>query len=283
MQACVFDFDGTIAKTFTPSPSGIGVNEVTKMAVCRVFGMPGLAVFDLIGGLRNRAPIEIIGAMISQAPKLAWFARRTFDSLHFRSSEFIKSGAGVPLVWPDSDSDVEGVIAVATELFVRAKIAIYIPEIRMWPSGLWPIPCDGIVNCLKRIISRNVPWAILSSGHEFFIKETFNLWGAEYPKIMVTDDDLRGSLLRLKERSKPHKAVFDFLLDRWKRQDPRIAGIDTNQIVYVGDDPNKDGLLAQNTGTRFVWYNPNRTKFPNEGVVPDLEIRHYDELNELFP
>ena len=53
MQAYVFDFDGTIAKTFTQSPSGVGVNEVTRMAIDRVFGMPGLAIFDLLESVDN--------------------------------------------------------------------------------------------------------------------------------------------------------------------------------------------------------------------------------------
>ncbi|MDP3015114.1 MAG: HAD hydrolase-like protein [bacterium] len=277
--AWVFDFDGTIAQTFKPSPSGIGVNEATRMAVGKIFGMPGLAVFDDLGGLRNKAPIEIINEIISKASGLVWLARDTFISLHFHGSEFA-SGAGVPLIWPDSDNDIEGIVAVATELFVRAKMAIYISEIRMWPSGPWPAPCDGIVDCLNRIEKNSIPWAVLSSGHEVFIKKTFELWGAGHPEIMITDDDLRGSSLPLEKRFKPNEAIVQFLLARWRQREPRISNINMSQVVYVGDDPNKDGHLARNAGTRFVWYNPNGLPLPSGGIAPDLEIRHY---SELFP
>ena len=69
-EAIVFDFDETIAQTFAPSPSGTNVNTATKRAIGQIFGTTGIEIFDSLGGLQNRAPIEIIGALIYKRPKL---------------------------------------------------------------------------------------------------------------------------------------------------------------------------------------------------------------------
>ena len=65
MQAFVYDFDGTIANTFVPSPNGIGVNDACRMAVGTMFGADGFAVFDEIGGLRNRSPLDFMRTFLA--------------------------------------------------------------------------------------------------------------------------------------------------------------------------------------------------------------------------
>ncbi len=59
----VMDFDGTMADTFQPSPNEIGVSEAYCLAVEALFGEDGRGAFCAVGGLKNRAPIELIDAL----------------------------------------------------------------------------------------------------------------------------------------------------------------------------------------------------------------------------
>ena len=278
-KAIALDFDNTIANTFAPSHSGIGVNEACRMAVARMFGTHGVRAFDVIGGLQNRAPLELIQALFSQDGCRHDFLTAAKQYLELYLTELdglVRHGSGVPLVWVDNDPE-----PVVAELFVRVKLRTLLREISRNPQGLWPIPCAGIVPYLKRIKAHDIPLAILSSGHEAFIRKAFALWRQECPSTMVTDDDLRGLAgVPREKRTKPSEFVFQRLLDVWKANDPRITGIQRCDIAYVGDDPIRDGKLAHSAGARFVWFNPYGEKLPDGGAKPDIEIQHF---TQLFP
>ena len=56
----VLDFDGNLANTFAPSPNGIGVHKAYETAVFKLFGQSGLNKYLETGGLKNRAPGEVV-------------------------------------------------------------------------------------------------------------------------------------------------------------------------------------------------------------------------------
>ncbi len=238
----VLDFDLSIADTFTPSPSGIGVNEATQMAIKSVFGNAGLKVFKKIGGLNNRAPIELISLMIDAEPLLT---RRS--------------------------------VKAVTNLFVAEKLKVLTKEI----TNKWPLPCGNVLNYFKRLKEWEVPYAILSSGHGPFIRRVFEVWDEKdlCPQMLITDDELRNSSLPLNRRSKPHKEVFEYLWEAWSHQDPKILTADKSRVAYIGDDPGKDGWLAKNAGVNFIWYNPRQESLPAGAPIPDVVIKTFNELS----
>lgn len=271
VRAIALDFDGTIANTFVPSPAGVDVNHACRIAVREIFGEN---IFDKAGGLRNRAPLEFIRAVIAMAPQELLRNAKTF--LGSRQSELeglVPKGGGVPLVW--SDIEPEPVVA---EIFVRVKLSILAREIGNSSSGVWPAPCGDVLGFLTQIKRFGIPYAILSSGHTCFIQRVFKLWEHECPRTVVTDDDLRGCRVPQEQRSKPSRFVFSRLMAAWERDDTRIAAVNRNNILYIGDDPTKDGKLAENAGIRFAWFNPHEVSFPKGGIRPYIEIKNFSEL-----
>jgi putative hydrolase of the HAD superfamily len=72
--------------------------------------------------------------------------------------------------------------------------------------------------------------------------------------------------------SKPHPAIFEQALE--------IAGIEPQQMVYVGDDPERDIIGASRAGLRTIWYNPSRQELSAE-ATPDAVMESFNELAKL--
>ncbi len=157
----VMDFDLTVANTFEPSPTGIGVKEAYEHAVESVLGRVAVESYRESGGLRNRAPREVVEELQRKGFKKQRDTGQMADEL------------------------------------VKAKIECLINEIgKPLPDGsLWPRLTNGFDDFWKRLTSMDmdeVPFTgVLSSGHYDFIFETFRVHGLEMPGITVTDDELR--------------------------------------------------------------------------------------------
>ncbi len=71
--------------------------------------------------------------------------------------------------------------------------------------------------------------------------------------------------------SKPDKGIFE--------QAIALSKSNTDQVVYVGDDPKRDILGAQGAGINAIWFNPRLKPWPG-GKVPFAVIQHLSELEE---
>ena len=60
----VFDFDQTMANTFASSPNVKGVAEACEAVIFTVFGAGGIQHFNMVGGLKNRSPRELVEALV---------------------------------------------------------------------------------------------------------------------------------------------------------------------------------------------------------------------------
>ena len=73
------------------------------------------------------------------------------------------------------------------------------------------------------------------------------------------------------------------------KPDPRIMEIALRRLrvradeaVYVGDDPQIDGLAANRAAMRFIWFNPQaKALVGDKTVTVDHEIRHLREIRPL--
>ena len=72
------------------------------------------------------------------------------------------------------------------------------------------------------------------------------------------------------------------------KPDPRIMEIALKRLrlgpeeaVYVGDDPQVDGVAANRASMPFVWFNPLRNP-PAENVVFHSQITHVDQLHNVI-
>lgn len=268
-----FDFDQTIADTFRPSPKKIGVLEAYRFAIKSVFGLPGLSAYERIGGLQNRAPGELVQALLADGDKelLIHNAKIFFGSQIIWLNNLASRKKFIVPKWDEKSSEREIKEAIS-EMIILKKLCYLIGEIgTSFSDGeIWPAPTKGILEFFSTIeeINNNgiasVQLAILSSGHTHFVKKTFRIWNRECPKILVTDDDARKLPIELKDKIKPSRFLFGLVYEQWlKKRGIKTASLeirkkDRQKIIYFGDDPIKDGKLAEITGILFGWFNAGK-------------------------
>ena len=211
MATVIMDFDKTVADTFLPSPNGIGVERAYEVAVEECFGVDALKNFRKTGGLKNRAPGEVVA--------------------QFNGGE----------------SSVE-----LTQNLVRAKLACLINEIgKTGADGrTWPPIYPGFAEFLRRLDDMQWLWAVLSSGHGDFIRKTFAVHSLPRPRVFSDDEASRLPGYPCK----PNPVLLEVAC-----QETGIS-FQPEEMMYIGDDPVKDGGLAKNAGLQFGWFAPDGVK-----------------------
>lgn len=237
----VFDFDRTIADTFTPAPSGVGVKEAYDMAIYDVFGQRGFdAYHEELGGLQGREPKELV-------------------------LELLKSPRGLK---PQRNWSVSQTI----EHLVAVKLDCLLAQI----TPKWPRLYDGAKDFFEAVEEKVLPidLAIISSGHDEFIRWTFEVNKLIAPQNLVTSDTVRTVTQPERELYKPHpyqlaRAHYDWL-KKYGESPFSQNGLFTErdkgkpQILYVGDDPKIDGELARNARIPFGF-----VPFSHPDFIPD--------------
>jgi phosphoglycolate phosphatase-like HAD superfamily hydrolase len=221
-----------------------------------------------MGGLKNRSPAEIVCALlaIGNTGILLHNLRARMPEFEKTLSGCVPEGKGIPLIWNEGNP-----MQVATEIFVRFKLQSL--RIGVYKGGMWPKPCPGVLQFMAGLQRKGVEIGILSSGHELFIKESFRLWECKNPpKYILTDDDLRGLDMPLIQRTKPSPYLFDLFFDRFGLKVLR------EEAMYFGDDPWKDGMMADAAGIPFGWYNPSGKPLEPKLKKPELIFRSWSEL-----
>lgn len=226
------DFDQTVAKTIEQSsPRGIDVSVAYRLALEEMFGSDGFALYEELGGLKNQAPIELIKALLAEAPHLAQQAAHRHGKL-------------------GSNPSLEDL----TKLLVDLKLNHLVGEI----CDDWPKPCRGFLELceeLQRLRQRGltVDLGIITNGHLRFVAKTFKTWGLERPKPLVTEEDVRDLTWppRPEDRVKPAVYPFNLAMNRWRRF---RRGSHPSRVIYFGDDPKRDGGLAVNAAVPFGYF-----------------------------
>jgi len=268
----VADFDATLADTFIPSPNNINVIVAYEKAIESIFGREGLAIFKEIGGLQNRAPMELVADLLRNGDeeKMMKRAGNFYESENINLMGLVPQGKGADFNWRIWDP-----IGTITETLIRCKLRYLIKEIgAILPGGKkWPLPCLGVLEFFEAIKALNqngkidIKLAIISSGHDEFIKKTFvEAWGLPCPSILVTDDDMRRLAYPVnpREKVKPSVSLFNLVHLMWftnqigpifdNLQLIKFVVENRKRMIYFGDDPIKDGQLAEAAEVPFGWF-----------------------------
>ena len=72
--------------------------------------------------------------------------------------------------------------------------------------------------------------------------------------------------------AKPHKYIFN--------QAVELAEVNPEEMIYVGDDPERDILGALSAGLHALWYNPRLQPWPG-GRTPTAVIQHLNEVEQV--
>ncbi len=237
------DFDGTIADTLTPSPNNIDVATGYRIAIEEVFGLQSLRHYFQGGGLKNRAPIEIVQQLA-----------------------------------PDATDDEQ--YSLLTQLDT-AKLAVLVSEIG--PSWPRPVPgfehFTHALNAARRA-GILIDTAITSSGHHPFISRTFQTWGIFEPTIILAQEAI---LTMAKSRGeampvKPDRRIFGYATQLWRdlygMTGPLLPTDDERKrISYVGDG-DVDAQFAHNAGIPFFRIQAASPKESWSLVAEQLESLH---------
>jgi len=249
-----FDFDGAIARTFKPSPQGIGINEAYSFAVQDIFGDEGTHLYKSHGTLQNRSPSELTQLLLQNGSEALLDNAFCFFEKNRNSLEgYVPQGKGVPLEW-----NVTNPFPVISELLVRQKLSYLLSQIGTHTEEgiVWPEPCEGFTELwdmveLLKDHDLGISTAIISSGHDGFITKCFTKWGLELPDFLVTEDDIRGKKYpsEISRRVKPGQVPLAMAHSKWMHSlgytfDLGVAKDHRSRIIYFGDDPHKDGNMA---------------------------------------
>lgn len=263
----VYDFDGTVANTFEPNPKGMGVNEAYAKAITEIFGDKGFGIYEKAGGLKNQAPEEIVSLILDDDSKLIDLAEECFDKKSKTLARLVPPGKGAPLEWASNDQ--ERTRRTIAEMLVLLKLSYLMDEIgsKFEDGRVWPRPCKGFIELLRMIDvlvdeGIDIQGAIISSGHESFIKKTFACWHEVCPQILLTDDDMRGAKYpaEFQKRVKPSPFLFDIIQAKWISNGVLFSDYarhielfreSRQRMMYFGDDLRKDGKLAEYSGVPF--------------------------------
>ncbi|MBI5644813.1 hypothetical protein HY970_01830 [Candidatus Kaiserbacteria bacterium] len=254
----VFDYDGTTADTAAPSPNGVTVTAAYSYALMEMFGVQDL--LEEIGGLQNRTPRELIEDIVAgdRHLRLRTCGRRYFETHRDRLWAMLPTSR-------NRRPRHSGLIDTLTETLVRVKLSYLLDEI----GHAWPKPFDGVLDTFEAMRRDGTAAAIVSSGHECFIRKSFEFWGVPCPNVLLTDDDCRAYDID----PKPNAGLIDLMLALSHRYRTSAAPIlqKRNIIGHFGDCEIKDGGLAANAGVPFFWFNranrKPRVSLPENTVV----------------
>lgn len=74
--------------------------------------------------------------------------------------------------------------------------------------------------------------------------------------------------------AKPHPDIF--------HQAAALVGVRADEMVYIGDDLEKDILGPQMVGMKTIWFNPKQQPLPS-AIKPDAIMINFAELHKLIP
>jgi|GEM_PF-5863667 hypothetical protein len=262
IEVVASDFDGTIAKTFEPSPKGIGVETCYAMGLRDMFGSATL--LQDIGGLQNRAPRQVIAAVLKLDPNFGSRGEQYYQRHRDELRSFMPANRRHGKLGVDLASNL-------TETLVRVRLKYLLSEI----SEDWPKPYDGALDFFDSLDRRKRAGAIITSGHTTFIEKTFRTWKVNRPKFMVTDDDMRATGFPPEMACKPNRVLMDVL-----QMTASFAGFDANIIAYVGDCQVKDRGFAWNSDVRFGWFNPAKTDAPQGFGRNEFQFHDWNDLHK---
>lgn len=239
------DFDGALANTFRPPPTGYDVNTATSLAIAQQFGPKGLKLYNDLGGMQNREPGELIGNLLQEA-----------DLRGIRMPSF-------------------GSAKKATEYFVDLKLALLLPQI----SREWPRLYPGVREFFQIASEGYIPikTAVVSSGHDRFINRVFEVNGLKPPDYLVSSDSIRALENPKRRLYKPYPYQLALAHKQWLGTHKIVnddyglyadRGFGKTHMIYIGDDPIKDGELATKSRIPFGFVpftHPDFHPDPNKG------------------
>lgn len=256
----IADFDGTLFKTSEPSPTGMTVQKAYTQSLDDIFGKGTGEWFFSTNGFQGEAPSQIVTTILSKTNgSLINNARQLHKEKNGSFPRIIPESQDGKIQWHNEKPE-----KALTSMLIIQKLGYLLQEIGTYgqDGNPWPLPCEGVLDfsrSLRSLREEKVPldFAIISSGHESFIRKTLEVCNLLQPDILVTEDDLRLRKFPQEEEIKFKPGVFPVALAhfQWLKNQgisaSKETGSDTRtRIMHIGDNPTKDLVMAEKAGIR---------------------------------
>jgi len=250
MRVGIFDYDNTVAGTFMKHQGIVSVTEAYDLAVKAVMGEHAFNFYRDQGGLRNRSPRQVIAELLGYFDSRSLTGKRRDDL-----RRYLDKNRG----WLEEHSDYkfpediqeDNIEPVATELLICHKLSLMADQVgtKLEDGSRWPSPIGGFTHFWPNFVSeQDLKTLIVSSGHRLFIDRWFELYDLSPPDAQVTSDETR-RLNSPVDKPDPHILRMGF----------KILGFTpkSQDMAMFGDDPVKDGEMADVAACRFVLIDPH--------------------------
>lgn len=276
------DFDGTLFDTSKPSPSGMTVLKAYVQSLDDLFGEGVGNSFFSINRFHGESPSQIIQNVLTMdTPHLIDNAKKLHQEQNGNFQRIIPESQNGVIHWNYENPQV-----TLSSMLVLKKLGYLLQEIgtRDQLGNPWPLPCDGALDFLRTLQSlreEGVPidLAIISSGHESFIRKVLDVWNIAQPNILVTEDHVRLRQFPIDPEIKFKPGVFPMALAHFKwLKDQGLpvseeTGSDTRtRIMHIGDTPTKDLVMADGAGIRSNFLYPHT---PWESIIKALKTNRH--------
>lgn len=261
------DFDGTLFNTANPSPSGMTVEKAYVQSLNDIFGKGVGEEFFSANGFRGEAPSQIMQNVLSmQDEYLIGNAKRLHQEHNGNFPRIIPESQDGTIRWDDENPQT-----TITSMLVVNKLDYLLQEIGKLDQygNPWPLPCAGVLDFFRSLQSLReqgspIDFAIISSGHESFIRKALKVWSMPQPDILVTEDNLRLRKFPQEAEIKFKPGVFPVALVHfiWLQNQgltfSKEIGLDTKtRIMHIGDTPTKDLVMADRAGIKSNFLYPS--------------------------
>ena len=127
----------------------------------------------------------------------------------------------------------------------------------------------GAVDFVNWMNASEVNWGIVTNGDQF-----------QHQKSTTTGLDKKSPFVLASLLFGVNKPAPEVFMEAVRLLN--IDGLQTEDILFVGDNPYTDILGAHGVGMKTAWIRMGREKFPDDAPAPDFIIDHVEELKALL-
>lgn len=126
---------------------------------------------------------------------------------------------------------------------------------------------DGVEELISMLKKRNIRVGIITDGRPKGQRNKLKALGLDdMIKDIIITDELGGAQFR-----KPCDIAFRIMQNRWR--------LPYEQIVYIGDNPQKDFQACKQLGMRWIYFKNQDGLYSQDGFIADHMIERIDELS----
>ena len=116
--------------------------------------------------------------------------------------------------------------------------------------------------------STSIPWGVVTNGDQF-----------QHQKAEATGLDKKAPFVLASKLFGVNKPAPEVFMEAVRIID--IDGLETGDILFVGDNPYTDIIGAHGVGMKTAWIRMGR-EYPSDAPAPDFIIGHVEELKRHF-